>query len=69
MAVSRLIKSIDTDHPDKARLRVVQDDFQITGPRDIIGVFSSLPTLETRERRLKGRDQELLLALVRRLLR
>ncbi|KAL2443830.1 hypothetical protein ABEF95_013480 [Exophiala dermatitidis] len=35
LAVSDLIKSTDGDHPGKARLRVVLNDFQIQGPHGI----------------------------------
>jgi hypothetical protein len=32
VAISRYIKSIDAEHPGKDLLRLVLDDFQITGP-------------------------------------
>jgi hypothetical protein len=32
VTISRYIKSIDAEHPGKARLRMVLDDFQIKGP-------------------------------------
>ncbi|WQF78697.1 Putative protein kinase-like domain superfamily [Colletotrichum destructivum] len=77
-AVSRRIQSINAEHPGKARLRVALDTFQIIRMSEVVSPhignwIGSTPipdqTLEGRERQLRGRDQQLLLALVRKMLR
>ncbi|KAF3029615.1 hypothetical protein E8E12_000943, partial [Didymella heteroderae] len=65
LAISRYLKSIDAEHPGKDLLRLVQDDFQITGPHGLHQclLFAPLGLSYTDFRNLfpeKGLNKELL---------